>query len=168
MSRCGTVRSLPVAAASPGLRDSGIGAPLQSEPSCVPGRARGNSAPFSPLGYLGVTLSSGTFWPLHPTGGQRDGNAVWTPHGREKRGIGSPRGMQRDGGPAGGHPTVGTRGGAQAGGEWTEGWAPHRGMRNILGMWMHMRVSSSGNGRRHSWVTPQREDGDIALGISGV
>lgn len=85
MSRCGTVRSLSVAAASPGLRDSGIGAPLQSDPSCVPGRARGNSAPFSPLGYLGVTLlgpsarctprgdrEMGTLCG-HPTEGRREG-----------------------------------------------------------------------------------------------
>lgn len=136
MSRCGTVRSLPVAAASAGLRDSGIGAPPQSDPSSALGRAVGMGelcTPQSPpphLGYLGVALSSGTCWRLHPTGGQRDGKTLWTPHGGENGGIGSPQGVQRDGVP-GDTPHWGQgmehmQGGIPWG-EWTEGCAPHRG-----------------------------------------
>lgn len=165
MSRCGTVRSLPVAAASPGLRDSGIGAPLQSDPSCAPGWARGNSAPISPLGYLGVTLSSGTFCRLHPTGGQRDGNTLWTPHGREKRGTGSPQG---DGGPAGGHPTLRTRSTGRGGMD--RGMCtPQRDEEHSGDVDAHEGVTlgEQRGGRRHSWVTPQREDGDIPLGVGG-
>lgn len=173
MSRCGTVRSLPVAAASAGLRDSGIGAPPQSDPSCAPGRAAGVGelcTPQSPplhLGYLGVALSSGTCWQLHPTGGQRDGKTLWTPHGGENGGIGTPQGMQRDGVPAGGHPSLGTRDGAHAGGHPVGGMdrgmcTPQRdrGVRNILGCEdAHEGVTPRGTGGREEAQlgdTPER------------
>lgn len=90
--------------------------------------------------------------------------------------CGHPTGDAEGWGPAGGHPALGTGGGAHAGHPMegmdrgmctpqSDGWT-----RNILGMWMHMRVSPLGGqwgGRRHSWVTPQREDGDIPRGIGG-
>lgn len=160
MSRCGTVRSLPVAAASPRLRGFGIGAPLQSDPCCAPGRGtRGLCTPQSPR-LPGVTLSSGTFYPLHPTGEQRDGNALWTPQGRENRGTGTPQGMQRGGGPAGDTPHWGQGEEHVQGGNGQRDVHPTEGQRDEehsgdVDAHESVTLGEQRGGRRHIWVTLQ-------------
>lgn len=122
------------------------------------------SPPLHPR-YRGATLSSGTFCHCTPRGDREMGTLCG--HPREGRTEGW------------GHPTLATRMEHMQGGMDRGMCTPQRDrrMRNVLGMWVHMGVSPLGEqrgGRRHSWVTPrdrmvtpQRQNGDIPLGISG-
>lgn len=163
MSRCGTVRSLPVAAASAGLRDSGIGAPPQSDLCGWDWGGWGALHPSVPPAAPRPPRGDSFCWDRLPA----------APHGGTERRECAPRkGEQRDWHPTGdaegwgtcrGHPTLGTRdmqGTSRGNGQ------RDRRVRSVLGC---EDANEGGTPRvRNSWVTSQREDGDIPWGIGGI